>query len=56
MFFFPHYATLLLCSDSVEDFGVAVMASPLRIGQAVGGAKDVYVVARKLHESIWSAR
>lgn len=32
------------------------MASPLRIGQAVKGMRDVYVVAQKLHDQVWRAR
>jgi casein kinase II subunit alpha len=32
------------------------MVSSLRIGQVVKGAKDVYVVAQKLHDHVWSAR
>ncbi|SMY22060.1 unnamed protein product [Zymoseptoria tritici ST99CH_1A5] len=31
-------------------------ASPLRIGQVLKGVKDVYVVAQKLHDQVWSAR
>ena len=36
--------------------GVADMASSLRMGQMVKGVKDVYVVAQKLHDQVWSAR
>jgi casein kinase II subunit alpha len=32
------------------------MALSLRIGQVVKGARDVYVVAQKLHDHVWSAR
>jgi casein kinase II subunit alpha len=32
------------------------MASPLKVGQVLRGAKDVYVVARKLHDQVWTAR
>lgn len=35
--------------------GVADMASSLRIGQVVKGVRDVYVVAQKLHDQVWSA-
>ncbi|KAK5711485.1 hypothetical protein LTR17_018360 [Elasticomyces elasticus] len=31
------------------------MASSLRIGQVVKGARDVYVVVQKLHDQVWSA-
>ncbi|KAK4889762.1 hypothetical protein LTR27_011474 [Elasticomyces elasticus] len=31
------------------------MASSLRIGQVVKGARDVYIVAQKLHGHVWSA-
>ncbi|KAF2215435.1 hypothetical protein CERZMDRAFT_36105 [Cercospora zeae-maydis SCOH1-5] len=32
------------------------MASSLRIGQVVKGIRDVYVIAQKLHDQVWSAR
>jgi casein kinase II subunit alpha len=32
------------------------MALYLRIGQAVKGTKDIYLVAQKVHNHIWSAR
>jgi hypothetical protein len=44
--------TTLFCSW----FAVAIMASPLKVGQVLRGAKDVYVVARKLHDQVWTAR
>ncbi|KAK5705952.1 hypothetical protein LTR17_021204 [Elasticomyces elasticus] len=31
------------------------MASSLRTGQVVKSARDVYVVAQKLHDQVWSA-
>jgi casein kinase II subunit alpha len=41
---------------SLLGFGIAIMALSPRIGQAVKGAKDVYVVAQKIHNHIWSTR
>lgn len=44
------------CPALVRVLGVAVMASPLRTGQVVKGMRDVYIVAQKLHDQVWSAR
>lgn len=45
-----------LSSTTRHVRGVAEMASSLRIGQVVKGLRDVYVVAQKLHDQVWSAR
>jgi hypothetical protein len=36
--------------------GLATMASTIRVGQALKGMRDTYVVAKQLHSHVWTAR